>query len=179
MLNENLIATRVLEQVGATEDALPFSRIISQIPTAIDRLAEKIVQGEMPEWADSLRKEFTATATNGEVDISSLFAADEGLLSTSLHLASVFQGDSSRESEWLPDRTSVEIMARDGFPVVAREGSTLILGDASGGVGSYSGDVTIRGLAIPYASGVIDIPKPIESAFLNELAMIFADERQG
>lgn len=163
-----------MEQLGASESDLPFPRIISQIPTAIDRLGEKIVQGELSEWVNSLKREFTVTAANGEVDISSLFARNEGLLSTALHLANVFQGADTRESEWLPDRASVEIMARNGFPVVAGEGSKLIFGDSSGQTGSLNGDVIIRGVAIPYDENGVDVPPPIESALLNELALIFA-----
>jgi hypothetical protein len=178
LLNETLIATRVLEQVGALESDLPFSRIISQIPTAIDRLAERIAQGEMPEWVDSLRKEFTVTATGGEADISALFAPDQGLIPTSLHLANIFQGTNARESEWLPDRKAVTLMARKGFPVVAREGARLIFGDANGGVGTLNASVKIRGLAIPVSSGVVDIPKPVESAFLNDLAQIVSGPQQ-
>jgi hypothetical protein len=69
-------------------------------------------------------------------------------------------------------------MARDGFPVVAREGAELIFGDASGGVGTLNGSVKIEGIAISYSGGEVDIPKPIESALLNELAQIVSGQKQ-
>jgi hypothetical protein len=171
MLTETTLAIRVLEMVGASEDELPLARIISQIPTAVDRLGQRISDGLLPEWTEALRKEFTVTAIAGEADISQLYSS--GLISTALKLSKVYQPNDTRQSEWLPDRQSVEIMARSGFPVVAREGSKLVFGDSAGSAGTTAGTVTLRGVAIPVASdGTIDLPKPVESALLDEVAQI-------
>jgi hypothetical protein len=175
MLNETTIYTRVLELLGASESDLPSGRVISQIPTAVDRLGERLAKGEFPEHVEALRKEFTVTAADGEVDISALYATDGGLVSTALRLAKVYQGTDSQESEWQPDRLGVSIMARQGFPVVAREGSKLVFGDSAGATGTFAGDVRILGLAIPVmADGTIDVPNPIGTALIDELAALFA-----
>lgn len=174
------LARAVYEALAARGPVPPSlqPRIVPLIPAAIDRLGEKLASGEFPEWAESQRVEFTVTAAAGEVDISSLYA--DGLVPSALKLAKVYQGDDTQASEWLPDRQAVALMAREGFPVVAREGSTLVFGDSDGGVGTLADDVVIRAVALPVESdGSIDWVAPAESALIDELVgMLTVPEKQ-
>jgi septum formation inhibitor MinC len=175
VFTETTLATRVLELLGASEQDLPLPRVVSQIPVAVDRLGERFARGELKEHVETLRQTFTVTATAGEADISALFAPAQGLVSTAVRLAKVYQPSDTQESEWEPDRLAVTVMARQGFPVVAREGNVLVFGDSTGATGTTAGDVTIKGLAIPVqADGTIDVPNPVGSALIDELAAVFA-----
>jgi hypothetical protein len=142
------------------------------VPSAVRRVIESALLSGDRRRLESLRQTYTVTASGGEADISSLLDATNGLHPDLLGEAEITDASTGKRFEWEPDRAALSIMARSGFPCVAREGSTLVFSDADGALGTFSSDVDIRGYGVGYANGVIDIAETLEPAVLDALVGI-------
>lgn len=162
-------ALRRIDPAPTPERALALRTSLAVlIPAAVRRVVAKAFEeGDRARLA-SLRRTYTVTAAAGEADISALLTDAQGLYPDALNTAEVRDADGNR-FEWEPDRQGVEVMARPGFPVVARDGSTLVFGDADGALRTFAGDVTLSAVGLPYANGAVDIDEALESAVVDAL----------
>jgi hypothetical protein len=138
------------------------------VSEAARRLVAKAFEDGDRRRLESLRREYTLTAADGEADITTLLTEAEGLYPDALAEAEVRDSE-GRRFEWQRDRGGVELMAREDFPVVGREGSTLHFGGADGETETYSGGVTVFAYGVTYSNGVVGIPEVLEPALVDAL----------
>jgi hypothetical protein len=162
-------ALRRLDPAPTPERALALRTTLGVlIPDAVRRVVAQAFEEGDHARLESLRRTFTVTAADGEADISGLLTAAKGLYPDALNMAEVRDADGNR-FEWEPDRQAVTLMARQGFPTVAREGSTLIFSDTAGLTGTFAGDVTVEAFGVGYENGVVDLPEALEPALVDAL----------
>jgi hypothetical protein len=150
-------------------------RLKTMVPAALAQLTSEVIDDET--WADALTRTFTVTAASGEADISTLLT--QGLAPDALHLAELYHPSSPYQMEWMPDVTTLKLLAVAGNLGVAREGVKLYFSDIAGATGTLAGTVTIKAIGTPVTTGgTIDIPVRMESMLIESLVRLAMQKEQ-
>lgn len=146
--NETILANDAYERLKALNPQAPPSlipRLVTVVPAALAELTSRAIDN--PEWRDALTRTFTVTAAAGEADIA--VPLTEGLAQDALYGAELYHASSPLQMEWMPDVTTLALLAKAGFLGVAQEGTKLYFSDIAGAVGTLAGTVTIKAVGVP------------------------------